>query len=465
MTRLRSMFVVALGCAAGIAAAQVPGLRFEPTSTGYARMWVIRSNALSHDVLPIVNPGSGQFDSGDDTEVLTYDWPSGFLVTGTPGSVVCGRVGISAVVNAGDILPDWTDADYVAGNACLPMQVTYEGYVPPAGTAMPDRISVVVTWKRAVSRAATENPAGYELLVLSTSSWTHAHAWYGHWSNKYASAYWPNPHNYNANRKWIGCSGRDGNAAAYGTDQQVDFTTPLVLERVPGTSNYRRTGVSLPIGSQGVYVRAGVNMIDHIGQARVGQAISISSAGSAIANPRTISGSIALEGTLDVHQEQEYTFRLVKTSGPDAGTTVTLDHCVTDYYSPASATSTGTGRQFEIPYSFADGNFDLYIYTLGYLAKKVSLVSAAGAIAGVNVTLKAGDVNRDNKVDSKDQDVYGLGSGLRIVDWNWIASPYSVNPIPENNGTAYSYADINKDGVVSSADKALIDANVGLVGD
>ncbi len=115
---------------------------------------------------------------------------------------------------------------------------------------------------------------------------------------------------------------------------------------------------------------------------------------------------------------------------------------------PLPLTNTGISTQGTFSFgTFLDGTVNLRIKVKGYLSNRITGVNLVNGLSGLNVVLKIGDVNGDNKVDGADLDLIKTSFGL-------LPSDPRFNP----------NADVNGDGQVNNLDLRWTRLNVGLQG-
>jgi hypothetical protein len=147
--------------------------------------------------------------------------------------------------------------------------------------------------------------------------------------------------------------------------------------------------------------------------------------------PGAVSGKITLEGCVNSAQPLTFAFR---PTGGGAALTFTQ-----------TLATDGSFSLSGIPI----GTYNLAVKGSRWLQKVVKNISvSANGASGVNVTLPAGDINNDNKVD--------------ILDLSLLADAYNATPAsPKWNANA----DLNGDGKVNIVDLGLLANNFGKSGD
>jgi hypothetical protein len=139
----------------------------------------------------------------------------------------------------------------------------------------------------------------------------------------------------------------------------------------------------------------------------------------------------------------------------------TANNVFVDTWTILSDSSVG---DVELPFEdYANGTYNLYVYGLGALRKKVQVQYANGTgVSGVDFGLKFGDLNGDNYVSSAEVlFVYNnIGSSVNTTDL-YLGDWWS----DLQNGYVRGFADFDRDGTITSTDYNLANANVGTYGD
>lgn len=115
---------------------------------------------------------------------------------------------------------------------------------------------------------------------------------------------------------------------------------------------------------------------------------------------------------------------------------------------------------FDIPMGddWADGSYKIFLKVQGSLRKQVDVNYVSTGITGVTINLLWGDIDGDNQVAQNDLDFINSKMGMTTTSPEW-------HHLDEATGYHNNWADLNRDGQVTSVDYNLAHDNLGRIGD